>query len=344
MTSQLPVPPDRDVHVMDPAAPARLPAASTGVPELDADPAWRLAAAFLLSYRGHTRRAYFADIRAWYAWCAGIDLPPLAARRHHVDRWIAEQLDHPQPGTGRPVAAATVTRRLSCLSGLYDYAVVDAGLLDASPVVRVKRPRVSDRSSTTGLTETELIALLGAADADGPRSAALVTLLALNGLRVGEALALDAPDLTYDFGHRVLGLTRKGGKRSVEALAPATVRALETYLAGRATGPIFLNRDGGRLGEPTVWRLIRRLARAAGIPAADQLSPHSLRHSAITAALNAGIPFRDVQDFAGHADPRTTRRYDRSRHNLDRHATYALASRLGRGTDQPVSPDEQPER
>jgi hypothetical protein len=53
--------------------------------------------------------------------------------------------------------------------------------------------------------------------------------------------------------------------------------------------------------------------------------------TAITAALNAGVPFRDVQDFAGHADPRTTRRYDRSRHNLDRHATYALASRLGRG-------------
>lgn len=157
--------------------------------DLDADPAWRLAAAFLLGYRGHTRRAYFADIRAWYGWCASIDLPPLSARRHHVDRWIAEQLEDPQPGTGRPVAAATVTRRLSCLSGLYEYAVVDAGLLDASPVVRVKRPRVSDRSSTTGLTETELIALLGAADADGPRSAALVTLLALNGLRVGDALA-----------------------------------------------------------------------------------------------------------------------------------------------------------
>jgi site-specific recombinase XerD len=78
---------------------------------------------------------------------------------------------------------------------------------------------------------------------------------------------------------------------------------------------VFLNRDGGRLTEPIVWRLIRRLARTAGIPAADRLSPHSLRHSAITAALNAGVPFRDVQDFAGHADPRTTRRYDRSRHS-----------------------------
>ncbi|HEY5115156.1 MAG TPA: hypothetical protein VIJ00_06505, partial [Nakamurella sp.] len=212
----IPVPPaaERDAGAPDAAAVARLPTAALGVPGLDADPAWRLAAAFLLGYRGHTRRAYFADIRAWYGWCASIDLPPLLARRHHVDRWIAEQLvEHPQPETGRPASAATVTRRLSCLAGLYEYAVVDAGLLDASPVVRVKRPRVSDRSSTTGLTEVELIALLGAADADGHRSAALITLLALNGLRVGEALALDAPDLTYDFGHRVLGLTRKGGKR-----------------------------------------------------------------------------------------------------------------------------------
>ena len=102
---------------------------------------------------------------------------------------------------GPPSAAATVARRLSCLSGLYEYAVVDVGLIDASPVVRVKRPRVSDRSSTTGLTEAELIALLAAADVDGPRSAALVTLLALNGLRIGEALAVDVGDLSYDFGH-----------------------------------------------------------------------------------------------------------------------------------------------
>ena len=70
-------------------------------------------------------------------------------------------------------------------------------------------------------------------------------------------------------------------------------------------------------------------------------TPNPGEIAAITAALNAGIPFRDVQDFAGHADPRTTRRYDRSRHNLDRHATYALASRLGRGADQSVSPDER---
>jgi len=59
--------------------------------------------------------------------------------------------------------------------------------------------------------------------------------------------------------------------------------------------------------------------------------PHSLRHAFGTAALDAGVPLRDVQDAMGHADPRTTRRYDRSRHSLDRHATYAVAAFLDDG-------------
>jgi integrase len=60
------------------------------------------------------------------------------------------------------------------------------------------------------------------------------------------------------------------------------------------------------------------------------LSPHSLRHSFATELLASGTPLQDVQDAMGHADPRTTRRYDRSRHNLDRHPTYQLAARLRR--------------
>jgi integrase len=51
----------------------------------------------------------------------------------------------------------------------------------------------------------------------------------------------------------------------------------------------------------------------------------------VTAALDAGVSLRDVQDAAGHADPRTTRRYDRARHSLDRHATYAVAAWLAGG-------------
>jgi site-specific recombinase XerD len=68
----------------------------------------------------------------------------------------------------------------------------------------------------------------------------------------------------------------------------------------------------------------RQDARRAGI--AKTVTPHTLRHAFITAALDAGVPLRDVQEAASHADPRTTMRYDRARGSLDRHAIYIVAA------------------
>jgi integrase/recombinase XerD len=56
------------------------------------------------------------------------------------------------------------------------------------------------------------------------------------------------------------------------------------------------------------------------------MSARTLRHAFITAALDAGVPLRDVQEAASHADPRTTMRYDRAWTSLDRHATYIVAT------------------
>ena len=61
---------------------------------------------------------------------------------------------------------------------------------------------------------------------------------------------------------------------------------------------------------------------------AETLHPHDLRHAFVTLSLDTGASLRDLQDATGHVDPRTTRRYDRARHNLDRHTTYALAGLL----------------
>jgi len=61
----------------------------------------------------------------------------------------------------------------------------------------------------------------------------------------------------------------------------------------------------------------------AGPGIAKRVGPHTLRHAFITAA---GVPLRDVQEAASHADPRTTMRYDRARVSLDRHATYIVAT------------------
>ena len=107
-------------------------------------------------------------------------------------------------------------------------------------------------------------------------------------------------------------------------LAPRTARAVDLAVGEHAEGPIFLTADGARLDRHAAGRIVRRLAHRAGI--AKQVGPQRLRHAFITAALDAGVPLRDVQEAASHADPRTTMRYDRARVSLDRHATYIVAT------------------
>ena len=109
-------------------------------------------------------------------------------------------------------------------------------------------------------------------------------------------------------------------------LAPRTARAIDLAVGERCEGPIFFGADGARLDRHAASRIVRRVARRAGIT--KRVGPHTLRHAFITAALDAGVPLRDVQEAASHADPRTTMRYDRARVCLDRHATYIVATFL----------------
>ncbi|WP_369360909.1 tyrosine-type recombinase/integrase [Streptomyces sp. cg2] len=91
-------------------------------------------------------------------------------------------------------------------------------------------------------------------------------------------------------------------------------RGLRSPALGRSRGGLTSKIQTGRpMDEPAAFRTLRRFAKAAGLPHADTLSPHSLRHSYTTAMLDKGVPLADVQDALGHADPRTTRRYDRAR-------------------------------
>jgi site-specific recombinase XerD len=279
------------------------------------------AAGFLLGYAGNTRTAYARDLEGWFSFCAAIDAEPLSVTRTHVDAYAR----HLSEVEGR--SAATVARRLSALSGYYRWAV-DEEVATRNPVSPVRRPKVGSDTTSTGLDKEEVSALVAAAMKDGQRSGALVTLLALNGLRISEALGADVSDLRTERGHRVLRITRKGGKKATAPLAPRTADAIDAYLDGRQSGPLFVTGTGARWDRVAAWRTLRRLARTAVPGKADSLHPHDLRHAFVTLSLDAGASLRDVQDAAGHADPRTTRRYDRARHNLDRHPTYALAGAL----------------
>lgn len=278
-----------------------------------------LFVAFLGSYGNEkTRSAYARDLRHFASWLEGHHVGVLDVRRVHVDAYMrACEADGASP--------ATVARRLSAISGYYAYAE-DEGLIERNPVGRVRRPKVNDETPRFGLDRDEVGRLLEVAERK-PRDYALALLLVLNGLRISEVLAADVTDLGDERGHRVLRVARKGGKASIVPLAPRTASAATAMLDGREEGPLFVTRSGARLDRQAAWKIIKRLAKAAGIDKA--ISPHSLRHTFVTAALDAGVALHVVQDAAGHADPRTTQRYNRARHSLDGHATYAVAAYVG---------------
>jgi hypothetical protein len=117
-----------------------------------------------------------------------------------------------------------------------------------------------------------------------------------------------------------------------ERIGSRPIPSPRTRTASRRThrGALLQRANGSRIDRHAAGRIVRRLAKRAGID--KPISPHSLRHAAITAALDAGCSLRDVQDFARHVDPRQTRRYDRVRGALDRDPTYIVATYLAGAT------------
>jgi integrase/recombinase XerD len=152
----------------------------------------------------------------------------------------------------------------------------------------------------------------------------LVSLLVLNRLRVSEAIGANIDSLWLERGIAPSRVLRTGGKLLTMPLAPRVARAVDLAVGERVEGPIFLGSNGERVDRHAAGRIVGRVARRAGI--GKRVGPHTLRHAFITAALDAGVPFRDIQGAASHADPRTTMRYDRGRQSLDRHATHIVAT------------------
>jgi integrase/recombinase XerD len=271
---------------------------------------------FLAGYRGFTRDAYALDLRQFTAWCWQHDHQLFDVRRVDIE-CFARDLEE------RGRARATVARRLCTIVGFYRYAE-EEGVIEHSPAVHIRRPRIDYESHVAHLDRNELGTILVTAGLSSPRDHALVSLLALNGLRVSEAIGANIEALGQERGHRTLTVVRKGGKLITMPLAPRFARAIDLAVGERLEGPIFVDHDGRRLDRHAAGRIVRRIARRAEI--GKRVGPHTLRHAFITAALDAGVPLRDVQEAASHADPRTTMRYDRGRQSLDRHATYIVAT------------------
>lgn len=335
---------------------SQLPAAALVAAAADVDPVTRLVLGWLASKRSeNTRAAYARDI--------GITPQHRASHAPSWLAWCQEQAVHPVTGvTGLHVALyarrlkaaglspASAARKLAAVSGWYDW-LARRRHITASPAVGIARPKVSpDIPATPGLTPGQALALVRAADAArGPqraRNAALVSVLLFTGARVSEVIEANVEDLTIEPRRWVLWVPRKDGRRHGLALPGPAACRMKAYLDQRpdlmggsllpgqpgsqARRALFATATGGRLFAADVWRILRHLATQAGLPRelTGRLGPHAMRHSFATLYLDAGGSLPDLQNAMGHADLRTTGRYDRARHAHSRSPGHVVAAYL----------------
>ncbi|MBM0203528.1 tyrosine-type recombinase/integrase [Micromonospora sp. STR1s_5] len=315
------------------------------------DPAAALAHKFADTRRSaESKRAYRRDCLHWVAWCRQRGIDPLGDVRHtDVLDWLNDLRERYAPGSQ--------ARMLAALGRWYWWLLRERtpGVVrnPAHELEPQERPVVDrDHSTTAVLSKDERRALMAAADARAAREpqwlpslrAPVITwVLWAGGCRVGELLGADVEDMGWDRGNPNLLVHGKGGKDRTIPLPPPLYGRIQAYLAlrddcrpdllptlagqVRPRRPLLVTQRGKRVVRNEVWRLLRSLAGEAGLHhVVAKLSPHSLRHGMATEALSDGVPLEDVQDALGHADPRTTRRYDRRAQDPDRHPTWRLLS------------------
>lgn len=275
------------------------------------------AGIYLATLAESGRRAQVAALRTIAEWlCPGADvaLVPWEDLRYQHVALVRERL------VAAHYAPATANRWLAALRGVARQAWL-LGLMPGDAYERIRQvPPVRGRREPAGraLSIDEVRALLAAAS---PRDRAAVALMYGAGLRVAEAAGLWIERV--DLGRRVLRVLGKGNAEREVPLARWVVEALEALyrVRGCASGPVLQGPDGRALHPNSVASALERAAARAGV---RDVSPHDLRRTFVTALLAAGHDVALVQALAGHADPRTTARYDRRTLDARRPAVEGL--------------------
>ena len=231
---------------------------------------------------------------------------------------------------------ATIRRRLSALSSLFSH-LVRFGAAELNPVREIKRPEINRREGKTlAFSRSQSRTILDAPDPNtliGLRDRAILSVGLQVGFRRSEIANLRVRDLHQNRGFDSLWVTRKRNKRDSVAIHPQVARRLHDYLtaAGHGDdlgGPLFRPiRSNQRRHDPrrplssdTINRISHKHARQAGLTRG--YSAHSMRATFITTALENGASLEDVQRDVGHAEPSTTKLYDRRGHNPERSASF----------------------
>lgn len=281
-----------------------------------------------------TRRAYRRIVREFFSFVDHRD--PSLITPTDLLRWR----DHL---ASQKKSAATIAFKLSVVRSLFDYLKV-SGYVSNNPASTklVPPPQVPEDLRGRALTSKEVQHLLAGPDRkkpEGARDYALILLMLKTSLRASEACSLRVSSIKWSHGRWVLRVKVKGGRERSLPLAADIKAAIDDYLRLDKKRRSLQGSDGDEayvfqphtnyrtlifdkpISATSAWHIVRRWAAYGGL---GKVSPHDLRRTAITKALDLGLTYRQVQMMSGHKDPKTVMRYDHGRENLEQNAANFL--------------------
>ena len=268
-------------------------------------------------YSANTIRAYGHDLKEFAGYAAGPKDPgaPEKKRSVPIDAIDSLTVRGYLGMLHRRNEKATIARKLSALRSFFRH-LVRHRVTDEDPTAAILTPKHTRRMPSY-LSVDDMFRLLDRTIADtllGLRNRALFETLYGSGIRVSELTGLNVYDV--DISNACLRVAGKGGR---ERIVPVGRKALDRIQAYRqrlmektgigmeADGPLFLNKNRGRLSSRSVARILEALVRQCSL--ATPISPHGIRHSFATHMLDAGADLRTVQELLGHKSLSTTQKY-----------------------------------
>jgi len=308
----------------------------------DSGPSIDVVALLLADKRSaDTRRAYAADLRDFF----GCDPTP-ALVASFIDLSTPEialrVTTYKNAMLARGLSEATVNRRLAAIRALLKFAhrlghcATDGrNIVDGEKVRAYRDTRGVDVKTLKKLLKAPA-RLHGENSVRAHRDVALLTILIENALRRAEVCKLDVSDFEYGSSSITILGKGRGSQKERITLSPHVAEALRTYLiaCGRwgTPGALFVNLDrrpeysGTRLTVDGLYQLIGEYGKAIGL---QRLTPHQLRHSAITAALDATKgDVRRVQKLSRHSRIETLMLYDDNRSDSQGQVSNILSKLL----------------
>lgn len=229
-------------------------------------------------------------------------------QRPHIVHFLAHLKDQGK-------SSRTLARHVASIRSFHQFLLREKAA-DHDPSVHIESPQL-EKTLPKVLSLEEVETLLESPDTSthyGIRDKAMLELLYATGIRVSELIGLKLGDVHVTMGFvRCIG---KGNKERIIPIGHTAIEAIEQYVQkGRPLfvskknhdDALFLNHHGRGLTRQGFWKILKGLARDAGIQ--KELTPHTLRHSFATHLLENGADLRAVQEMLGHADISTTQIY-----------------------------------